>query len=190
MKKYLIYIIILGTLLPISSYAAGISGYHIDKNINLIPNDPKGNKKVILITIDDGPSKYGRDMVATLERHKAKAIFFINGIHDKNNLGNIAFQANAGFAIGNHTWSHINLKKEKNLEKINKEINDDSKLIKTLTGASPKFFRPPYGMSTQYVRDMVKKEGMISMNWSGAALDPTVVQARIVPQILRQRQRE
>lgn len=173
MKKNSIIIILIVILLcPAFSYAAvKTTGYHINKNIDLIPNDKNGNKKVILITIDDGPSKYGKDMVATLQKHKAPAIFFINGMHDKDFKGNIAFEYNAGFSIGNHTWSHLNLKQEKKSEKITKEVNDNTKLITTITGSSPKFFRPPYGAGTQAIRDQVKKDGMIYMNWSGAAKD-------------------
>ncbi len=170
MKKHFIYILIIWVAFPLFSYATVIPGYHINKNIDLVPNDPKGNKKVILITIDDGPSKYGRDMVATLLRHKAPAIFFINGIHDKDNVGNIAFESKLGFYIGNHTWDHANLTKIKK-EKVQKEIDDNTKLITKETGKAPKFFRSPFGMGNSYIKNLVKKDGMISMNWSGAAKD-------------------
>ena len=171
MKKYFVYILILIAVSPITSFGATSAGYHIDKNVNLIPNDPKGNKKVLLITIDDGPSKYSKDIVATLQKHNARAIFFINGTHHKANKDNIAFISKSGFAVGNHTWNHINIKKEKNLKKVKKEIEDNAKLIQKETGSSPKFFRAPFGVNTPYVKNLVKTQGMISMNWSGSALD-------------------
>lgn len=171
MKKIIPFIVFVILLSPTPSFGAVATTYKINKNIDLIPTDPKGNKKVILITIDDGPSIYGKSMVETLQKHNAKAIFFINGTHDKKNPGNIAFEAKAGFAIGNHTWDHPNLKKEKNTEKIKKEIEDNSKLIRKETGSNPRFFRAPFGINTLYVNDLVKKSGMISMNWSGAAKD-------------------
>ncbi len=170
MKKYSTTLAIALLFSPFVLHA-GTSGYFIDKNVNLIPHDPNGNKRVVLITIDDGPSKYGKEMVRILNMHNAKAIFFINGIHDKGNKGNIAFQFKDGFAIGNHTWSHINLKKEKKENKIKKEIDDTNTLIQKETGQMPRFFRAPYGMTTPYAKDLIKNEGMISMNWSGSALD-------------------
>lgn len=145
-------------------------GYYINKNFDVVPNDKKANKKVILLTIDDGPSKYSKVIVATLLKHKAPAIFFINGMHNKKNLGTIAFEANSGFAIGNHTWSHANLKKIKN-DSIVREIDSNTKLILELTGKEPAFFRPPYGAINKFTRDLVKKNNMIFMNWSGAVLD-------------------
>ena len=147
------------------------SGYHVDSSYNVVPNDKNDNRKIILITIDDGPSKYGKGMTDTLIKHNAKAIFFINGMHDKNNTGNIEYEYKKGFTIGNHTWDHPNLKLIKNNDKIKKEIEDDSKLITKITGIPPRFFRPPFGMNTVYAKDLVKKENMISMNWSGAAKD-------------------
>lgn len=146
------------------------SGYYVNKNFDLVPNDKTLNKKVVLITIDDGPGKADRDLIDTLKKHNAKAIFFINGIHDKAFKGNIKMIYDAGFSIGNHTWNHPNLKKIKE-DIIKKEITDTSKLIVKLTGQSPKFFRPPYGITNTFTKDLVKKEGMISMNWSGSTLD-------------------
>jgi peptidoglycan-N-acetylglucosamine deacetylase len=145
-------------------------GYYVNKNFEVVPFDQKANKKVVLITIDDGPSKYSTSMVSTLLAHKAPAIFFVNGIHDKTNLGHIKRIHDAGFAIGNHTWSHANLNKISK-DNVSKEIESNTKLIKKITGGNPAFFRPPYGVSNKYVRELVKKDGMVFMNWSGSAKD-------------------
>jgi peptidoglycan/xylan/chitin deacetylase (PgdA/CDA1 family) len=110
-------------------------------------------------------------MIKILKNHKAKAIFFINGIHDKNNKDVIGEIAKDGFAVGNHTWNHVNLKRTKDTVLIENEINNNSELIKNLTGNNPRFFRPPYGESTGTIRKMIKDKGMIFMNWSGAAKD-------------------
>jgi peptidoglycan-N-acetylglucosamine deacetylase len=146
------------------------TGYHINKNNDLIPNNINENKKVILITIDDGPSKYGKEITDILIKHKAKAIFFINGIYKKY-FNNITDEYKLGFTIGNHTWNHINLKKEKNFDIINKEIDSTTKLITKLTGSAPRFFRPPYGEINTSIKSLVKKDNMIFMNWSGSDLD-------------------
>jgi peptidoglycan/xylan/chitin deacetylase (PgdA/CDA1 family) len=146
------------------------NGYYINKNFDLIPNDKAMNKKVVLITIDDGPGKTDRDLINTLKKHNAKAIFFINGIHDKDYKSNIKMLFDEGFSIGNHTWSHANLKKSKE-DTIKKEIDDNTKLIVKLTGQNPRFFRPPYGAINTFTKNLVKKEGMLFMNWSGAAKD-------------------
>ena len=173
-KQITIFIILSIFLIPFLMYAqtktAIQTGYHVTKDFNIAPNNPKDNTKVVLITIDDGPSKYSKDMVNTLEKHKAKAIFFINGMHVKAFPGNLEYEAKEGFFVGNHTWSHFNLSKIKN-DLAKKEIEDNLKIIKQETGSNPKFFRSPFGVSTAYSRDLVKKDNMIAMNWSGAAKD-------------------
>jgi peptidoglycan/xylan/chitin deacetylase (PgdA/CDA1 family) len=173
-KKIITILFLLAFIIPAltnaSVNAVSKNGYRVDKQFNIIPNDPKANKKVVLITIDDGPSKYSKDMMSTLKKHKAGAIFFINGNHVKSYPGNLEEEVKSGFPVGNHTWSHPNLSKIKD-SKIKDEIEKNSKLIKDKTSSNPKFFRSPYGVSTKYSRDLVKQEGMISMNWSGAAKD-------------------
>ena len=145
--------------------------YTIVGRSNVVPKNILNKEKVILLTIDDGPSTRTRDMIAVLKKHNAKAIFFINGMHDKNNPEVITETAKEGFAVGNHTWDHLNLKREKDNSKIIKEINKNSELIEKLTGSKPRFFRAPYGESNPYIRKLVKDDGMIFMDWSGAAMD-------------------
>ena len=137
----------------------------------VIPKDPKDNKKVVLLTIDDGPSVRTLEMLPILKKHNAKAIFFINGMNDKSHPGTIAQTAKEGFLVGNHTWSHLDLKKEKDTSVSDKEITKNSELINKLTGSMPKFFRPPYGDGNKNIIKFVKDNGMIFMDWSTAAKD-------------------
>jgi len=137
----------------------------------VVPKDPKGNKKVVLLTVDDGPSSRTLEMIDIMKKHNAKAIFFINGIHDKDYADMIKKTSEEGYTVGNHTWDHLDLKKEKDTTVIDKEITKNSELINKNTGSMPKFFRPPYGDITTYVKQFVKEHGMIFMNWSDAAKD-------------------
>lgn len=172
--KIFILSIVITTIfnINVTSYAEDMPEkiYYINKNLDLIPQDKKANRKVILITIDDGPSNQSKEILNTLLKHKAPAIFFINGNHHKEYPENINIEFKAGFTIGNHTWSHPNLKKL-SLDKAKKEISSNTELIEKITGAKPTFFRPPYGVITPEIKNMVKKDGMLSMNWSGAAKD-------------------
>lgn len=155
------------TSIPISQTT---KSYKVDKNFRIVPIDPNADKKVVLLTIDDGPSKQSENLMKILEKYNIKAIFFINGIHDKEYAGVIKKEYDAGHTIGNHTWQHLNLSKIKEATALD-EINKNTKLIKDITGEDPHFFRPPFGVSTPYVREYLKKENMIFMNWSGSTLD-------------------
>ncbi len=148
-----------------------IDKYKIVDRDSVVPEDIINKTKVVLLTIDDGPSKRTKEIQDILNKHNAKAIFFVNGINDKNHQGVIGETYKQGFAVGNHTWSHLNLKKEKDMATIAKEIKKDSDLIKNITGIPPRFFRAPYGESTPSIRKLVKDNGMIFMDWSGSAKD-------------------
>lgn len=145
--------------------------YKIVSRSVVVPEDVTNKTKAVLLTIDDGPSSHTKEMIDILNRHNAKAIFFINGMHEKGHPGIIEDTYKEGFAIGNHTWDHLNLRKEKDEKIIEQEINKNTELITKLTGSHPRFFRAPYGDSNPYVRKLVKDDGMIFMDWSGAALD-------------------
>jgi peptidoglycan/xylan/chitin deacetylase (PgdA/CDA1 family) len=145
--------------------------YKIISRSVIMPINVLNKTKVILLTIDDGPGIRSLEMIKILNKHNAKAIFFVNGMHDNKNPGIISQISQAGFSVGNHTWNHLNLKKQTDLILIEKEINKNSELIKKETGNNPRFFRAPFGESNPYIRKLVKDNGMLFMDWSGAAMD-------------------
>src|SRR5689334_14706499 len=59
--------------------------YHMNKNYDIVPNDPNGNKKIVLLTFDDGPKEQAMNqaLIDILKKHNAKAIFFLNGYRIK-----------------------------------------------------------------------------------------------------------
>ncbi|HAQ03121.1 TPA: xylanase deacetylase [Candidatus Nomurabacteria bacterium] len=145
--------------------------YKIVSRSVVVPEDIKNKTKAILLTIDDGPSSHTKEMIEILNKHNAKAIFFINGMHAKDYPSIIEDTYKEGFAVGNHTWDHLNLRKATDEKIIEQEINKNTDLITKLTGSKPRFFRAPYGDSNPHVRKLVKDAGMIFMDWSGTALD-------------------
>lgn len=142
----------------------------INRNL-VIPVDQTNNNKVLLLTIDDGPSKRTKEIMEILKNHKAGAIFFINGMHEENNIGVIEEIYKKGFTVGNHTWNHINMNKENDIKVVENEILKNGELIENLTWAPTRFFRAPYGESNSNIRKFIKDNGMIFMDWSGATKD-------------------
>ncbi len=124
-------------------------------------------EKVVLVTIDDAPDKHSMEMAKTLKSQNIPAIFFVNGHflatdEKKQQLKEIY---EMGFMIGNHTYSHSDLKgltEEQQREEIMK-VND---LVKEITGEKPKFFRAPFGSNTDFSKQLVADEQMVLMNWT------------------------
>ncbi|WP_438445574.1 polysaccharide deacetylase family protein [Gorillibacterium sp. sgz5001074] len=148
--------------------------YKINKNYDFVPIDPNAGTptKVVLLTFDDGPKDRAvlTSMLDTLDKHHAKAIFFVNGYRVKQNPDLLKLIHERKQTIGNHSWDHIDLKKESNA-KIDQQIGDVQAKVQELTGASPRFFRPPFGSGSDYVREKAVKEKLLYMTWSNGSLD-------------------
>ncbi|WP_422123648.1 polysaccharide deacetylase family protein [Planococcus sp. X10-3] len=125
------------------------------------------NAEAVLLTIDDAPDKHGVAMAETLKELGVPAIFFVNGHfldtdEEKESLKKIH---EMGFAIGNHTYSHPNLKNIPE-EQQREEIIALSDLVEEIIGERPQFFRAPHGVNTDFSRALVEEEGMVLMNWT------------------------
>lgn len=125
------------------------------------------NEKVVLLTIDDAPDKRALDMAKTLKALNVPAIFFVNGhfITSDEKKAVLKEIHELGFMIGNHTKTHANLK-DSSEEKQKEEILSVNELVEEVTGERPVFFRAPFGINTDFSRDLAKQEGMLLMNWT------------------------
>ena len=144
--------------------------YKITKDFKIVPTDKNADKKVVLLTIDDGPSAQSSDIVKSLTAANIHAIFFINGINVKPHGDALKQEFAAGNTIGNHTWDHKDLKKITDTQ-AKKEIDDNTSIILKETGVKPIFFRSPFGKLSTFAKSYAEKEGMTPFNWSDAALD-------------------
>lgn len=124
-------------------------------------------KKVVLLTIDDAPDKHALEMAKTLKALNAPAIFFVNGhfLDTDEEKAVLKEIHDLGFAIGNHTQTHANLK-DLSDEQQRAEILQTNEMVESIIEEKPKFFRAPFGSNTDFSRAIVKNEGMLLMNWT------------------------
>ncbi|MGC5773323.1 polysaccharide deacetylase family protein [Paenibacillus pabuli] len=146
--------------------------YHMNANYYIKPNDKTGEGKVVLLTFDDGPKeeKMINGLIDTLDKHKAKAIFFVNGYRVKSHPELLEIIHQRGQVIGNHAWDHEDLKKMTSTAAA-KQVTDVQKIVKDTIGVEPQFFRPPFGSGNEALKATVKKNGMLYMTWSNGSLD-------------------
>ncbi|HEX7057601.1 MAG TPA: polysaccharide deacetylase family protein [Bacilli bacterium] len=146
--------------------------YYISSAYFVKPLDKNGNNKVVLLTFDDGPKAEETlgGLLDTLDKHHAKAIFFVNGYRVKQNPDLLKEIYERGQTIGNHSWDHIDLSKE-NKEKVEQQIGDVQQIVKDTTGYTPVFFRPPYGAGKGFVKEVCAKNNLLYMTWSNGSLD-------------------
>ncbi|WP_337101757.1 polysaccharide deacetylase family protein [Paenibacillus sp. YIM B09110] len=146
--------------------------YRMTDAYRFVPIDEAASDKAVLLTFDDGPNKETiiDSLLTTLDKHKAKAIFFVNGYRVKQNPELLKLIQDRGQPIGNHAWDHNNLK-EASDDVVKQQIGDVQDEVKRLTGTAPLFFRPPYGAGNDIVKQTAKDHGMLYMTWSNGSLD-------------------
>ncbi|GIP52077.1 hypothetical protein J42TS3_11120 [Paenibacillus vini] len=146
--------------------------YHINKAYNVVPNEEGTEKKVVLLTFDDGPKEQEMidGLIDTLDKHNAKAIFFVNGYRVKSKPELLQLIHDRGQIIGNHSWDHIDLKKETEAS-ARKQVEDVQNIVEETIGEKPRFFRPPFGSGNDKLHQIVEENDMIYMTWSNGSLD-------------------
>lgn len=146
--------------------------YRMNAAYRFEPIDKETSDKVVLLTFDDGPKEAEMidSMLDTLDKHRAKAIFFVNGYRVKQHPELLKKIADRGQTIGNHSWDHIDLKKQTK-EEIEKQLGDVQTIVKETVGTSPAFFRPPFGSGGDKVKQIAREHGMLFMTWSNGSLD-------------------
>nr|WP_150271008.1 polysaccharide deacetylase family protein [Paenibacillus tepidiphilus] len=146
--------------------------YRMNKNYDIVPIAEGTNKKVVLLTFDDGPKDAAmiNSLFDTLDKHQAKAIFFVNGYRVKENPDLLKLIHTRGGIIGNHSWDHIVLK-DKSYEEVKQQIEDVQAIVKEVTGETVAFFRPPHGTGGDVGKKVSAENKLLYMTWSVGSLD-------------------
>ncbi len=121
-------------------------------------------QRVVALTFDDGWSpKATRQIVAILESEGVAATFFPYGLVVRANPRLWRQIAAAGFPIGNHTLSHLDLT-ELTPGGIRYQLRAERDLVQRVIGRpiSP-FMRPPFGAWDPKTRHAIWSEGYSSM---------------------------
>ena len=130
---------------------------------NVVRASAQVKRPKVAITFDDGPSTvYTKILLDGLKERGVKATFFLTGQEIQYSKDVVKRMAKEGHIIGNHTYSHVDLKKT-NYKKAIKEIEDTNNAIKEITGKKPKYIRPPYG---DWDERIFKETDMSIVLWS------------------------
>jgi len=101
---------------------------------------------VAALTFDDGPHpEFTGSVLDVLERHRARATFFMLGENVRQHPEIVRRVVDGGHAIANHSWDHPSFPLLKHSERY-KQIRDCADAIAPYGGT--RLFRPPYGHQT------------------------------------------
>jgi probable sporulation protein (polysaccharide deacetylase family) len=147
---------------------------------------PEKPMVALLINVAWG-NEYIPDMLDTLKRHNVKATFFLEGRWVKNNPDMAKMIVDAGHEIGNHSYSHPDLKIMSN-EAIRDQLVKTNEVIEATTGVKCKWFAPPSGSYRDDVVKIAHELHMKTIMWSVDTIDwqkpsPSVIVERVMSKI-------
>ena len=122
-------------------------------------------RPMIALTFDDGPSRYTEYILDLLERYGGRATFFVLGSRIEQWRDTVVRAAAIGSEIAGHTWSHRDLTRLSE-QQIAAEIQKTSEAIKGITGFVQRFYRPPYGLMDERVKNISADLGYALILWT------------------------
>jgi peptidoglycan/xylan/chitin deacetylase (PgdA/CDA1 family) len=143
------------------------------------------DERAVALTFDDGPNPvYTPRLLDVLQRYGTKATFFMLGRAARAHPEVVEAVANAGHAIGNHSYSHCDFRSVTS-DRRRQEIRDCSQ---SLRGFESKIFRPPYGSENMASHFDARTMGYTVVKWTVSVGDweqvpSATISERIVQQI-------
>ena len=129
----------------VDTWSGGIDIHVSEKQKGATEEKAVLSEKKIAITFDDGPHPvYTEKLLEGLKERDVKATFFVLGQKAKEHPEIIEQMKEDGHIIGNHTYTHIQLRNS-NREKFRDELVLTNEVIKGITGEEVQYVRPPYG---------------------------------------------
>lgn len=126
------------------------------------------NKPMLALTFDDGPKAGNTErIVEALKKTNSRATFFVVGQMVELHPELVQLAYDAGCQIGNHTYSHLDLKKL-SPDDVKSQIYKTSNLVYNITGEYTMAGRPPYGSINDTVRETIS---IPWFNWNIDTLD-------------------
>lgn len=163
-----------------AAMGAGVAYFHAQSPTSqlygpTIHGNPQAGRRIAL-TYDDGPNpRHTEALMAVLDRYGARGTFFLVGRWAEREPELVRALADAGHALGNHTWSHPTL-----AVCSSAGVRDELRRCReAVEGIGPRFaqvdgaalMRPPWGRRRPATLRAVREEGYAPVLWSVTSWD-------------------
>lgn len=149
----------------------------------------KTDRPEIWLTIDDGPDRDDTPQILdALDRHGARATFFVIGERTAEHPGLVAEILRRGHEIAHHTHTHPALTFWcAGPTRVRAEL-DHTLIALREAGASPRWFRPPVGIKSFFLKRELTQRGLECVGWNirsydSLSSDPARVASRVATQV-------
>ncbi|HET7658519.1 MAG TPA: polysaccharide deacetylase family protein [Bacillales bacterium] len=133
----------------------------------------KGNPKKPMVSLMVNVAwgnEYIPKILKTLEEEHVHATFFLDGSWVKNNPDLAKMIVEEGNEIGNHAYSHPNLK-TMSPSKVSDELQKTNHVIRSTLELKPKWFAPPGGSFGPQTVNVADSLGMRTVLWTVDTID-------------------
>lgn len=120
----------------------------------------------VALTFDDGPAPTSTpQFLRVLAEHDVRATFFLLGSQAQRSPRLVREIAAAGHELGVHGWDHHCLLR-RTPRATERELRATRDFLHRLTGTSPRWFRPPYGVFSTASLLSARRLGLTPVLWS------------------------
>jgi len=167
MKKVAMAVVLFDIILCLILLVVWHNGKREDAVYTSVGAECAENRKICL-TFDDGPHPYlTEQLLDGLKERDVKVTFFVTGEHAALHPDVIKRMSREGHTIGNHTYSHMQLKGS-NREAFKEELIKTNTILEEITGKEVLYVRPPYGT---WEKGLEQELNMIPVLWNVDPLD-------------------
>jgi len=138
---------------------------------------PRTDRKVVYLTMDNG-YEYNNNTARILDTAKLKGVpitFFIIGSYLVNNENLVIRMVEEGHTVANHSYTHpdtVDMLAKEGVDAVLADMHRLETAYYELTGQEmARFFRPPSGIYSERLLDLMSREGYTTVFWSFAYRD-------------------
>lgn len=157
-----------------------------------VEEEPEAKK--IYLTFEDGPSMNTEKILDILKKHKVKATFFVTGKEDNYSKKIYKRIVREGHTLAMHSYSHNVNEVYRSKKSFQKDLEQLSELLHSVTGTFPTMYRFPGGSSTtvgkvdmEVLMEVLDEQGITYYDWNVISPDvanPNERKKEVVSQIM------
>lgn len=137
-------------------------------------------RKLIALTFDDGPyPPYTDRLLDLLHEKRVHATFFLVASRARQYPELVRRMAEEGHTIGLHAFIHRDFLALDSREK-EKDLREGREVLRSLTGKTPRFWRPPHGFRDPAAMAEAARQGLTAVNWSVSPRDWTGISSSVI----------
>lgn len=158
-----------------------------NKSLEISQESEEDSEKIAYITIDDGPSKYTKQILDILDENKVKATFFMIDRNMKKYKEEVNRAINEGHSIGFHSVTHDISKLYENPETTLNEFETCKETLYNISGTISNLARLPYGSKPYMPKESYEKlieNKYLIWDWNLDTLDWKSTTDQIISNVL------